>query len=406
MKPAVRVGATGFGLIAVCYGFARFAFGLFLPQIREDLALSPTLAGVISGGAFFAYCVAIVVSARMSERVGARAVAVAAALVAGLGMLGIAASPSPMCLAVFVVMAGASTGLASPPMADAVAHAVAKARRNATNTVINAGTSAGVALSGPVALVMGHEWRTVFLFFAGAAFALAVMALVWLPSGTGQERPDNRRGRRPTLDANLIRLVGASFFMGASSTAIWSFGGEITSMRLGWSTRDIGLLWIAIGAAGVFGAGAGWLVARFGLNAVHRLFLVVLAASIAIVGLSFTSPALTLAGGALFGAAYVMLTGVYLVWGTSALPHRPATGLMVGFLTIAVGQTAGASLFGFLLDRVSLEMTVLVFACLGLAAGFFWFESRSAGSSAADAGFGATSLLEASRVARTRADGA
>ena len=36
MSPALRIGATGFGLIAVCYGFARFAFGLFLPQIDGE----------------------------------------------------------------------------------------------------------------------------------------------------------------------------------------------------------------------------------------------------------------------------------------------------------------------------------------------------------------------------------
>ena len=380
MRPAVRVGATGFGLIAVCYGFARFAFGLFLPQIRQDLALSPALAGMISGGAFLAYCVAIVVAARASERIGARAVAVAAALVASVGMLGIAVSPSPLCLAVFVVLAGASTGLASPPMAHAVAKAVAATRRNATNTVINAGASAGVALSGPVALVMGQAWRTVFVLFAATALALAVAAFLSLPGETGKTSRPNRGGRGLSWDANLVRLVGASFLMGASSTAIWSFGGEIAAMRLDWATRGVGLLWIAIGAAGVFGAGAGWLVARLGINVVHWLFLLVLAASIASVGLSFTTPALTLVGGALFGMAYVMLTGVYLVWGTSALSHRPATGLMVGFLTIAVGQTAGAPVFGFLLGRLPLEVAVLVFAGLGLLAGCFWFGPRRADS--------------------------
>ena len=241
MTPAVRVGATGFGLIAVCYGFARFAFGLFLPQIRGDLALSSTLAGVISGGAFFAYCLAIVMSARMSERVGARAVAVAAALVAGTGMLGIAAASSSAWLAVFVILAGASTGLASPPMADAVAHAVADARQDATNTLINAGTSAGVALSGPVALVMGQNWRTVFAAFAATAFLLAVVAMVSLPANTARARPGERSGL-PPLHANLLRLVGASFLMGAASTALWSFGGEIATARLDWSTRGIGLL--------------------------------------------------------------------------------------------------------------------------------------------------------------------
>jgi predicted MFS family arabinose efflux permease len=371
----MRVGATGFGLIAVCYGFARFAFGLFLPKIRGDLALSSTLAGVISGGAFFAYCLAIVVSARMSERVGARAVAVAAALVAGAGMLGIAAASSPAWLAVFVILAGASTGLASPPMADSVAHAVADARQDATNTLINAGTSAGVALSGPVALIMGQNWRTVFAAFAATAFLLAVVAMVSLSANTARQRPEERSGLLP-LHANLLRLVGSSFLMGAASTALWSFGGEIATVRLDWSTQGIGLLWIAIGTAGIGGAAAGWLVARLGLNFVHRLFLGVLSAGIAMAGLSFTTPALTLIGGALFGMAYVMLTGVYLVWGTSALPNRPGTGLMVGFLTIAVGQTAGAPLFGLLMSQASLEMAVLIFSAIGLAAGLFWFESR------------------------------
>lgn len=376
MTPALRIGATGFGLIAVCYGFARFAFGLFLPQIRGDLALSSTLAGVISGGAFAAYCVAIIVSARVSEQIGPRAVAVAAALVAGIGMLGIALCPSAVWLAVFVVLAGASTGLASPPMADAVARAVTVSRRDLTNTVINSGTSAGVALSGPVALAIGDDWRLVFTIFSGMAFALAVAAFVWLPADTARAQRDDRGGL-PPLHANLVRLIGASFLMGASSTALWSFGGENAKMRLDWSTQGAGLLWIAIGAAGIFGAAAGCLTARLGINTVHRFFLVALAVSIGMAGLSFTTPSLTLIGGALFGMAYVMLTGVYLVWGTATLPGRPATGLMAGFLAIAIGQTTGAPLFGLLMGHVSLQTAVLVFSGLGMASGLFWFRPES-----------------------------
>lgn len=377
MTPAVRVGATGFGLIAVCYGFARFAFGLFLPQIRMDLELSATLAGVISGGAFAAYCVAIIVSARLSERFGPRAVAVTAAGVATIGLLGIALCTSSIGLAVFVVLAGTSTGLASPPMADAVARAVAPKRRDVTNTVINAGTSAGVALSGPFALVFGEDWRLVFMIFAATALALGLATFVSLPADAAKGERAGGRGL-PRLHANLVRLIAASFLMGASSTALWSFGGEIAQTRLGWSTHLIGMLWIAIGAAGIFGAAAGWLTARLGINTVHRLFLAGLVTSIGMTGLAFTTPSLTLIGGALFGAAYVMLTGVYLVWGTTTLPDRPGTGLMVGFLTIAVGQTAGAPLFGLLMSHVSLQAAIWVFACLGLAPGIFWFRAAPA----------------------------
>ncbi|RNF29766.1 hypothetical protein NM04_16300, partial [Massilia aurea] len=59
MNRTVILGATGFGLIAVCYGFARFAFGLFLPTIADDFALSSTLAGIISAGSFLGFCLSI-----------------------------------------------------------------------------------------------------------------------------------------------------------------------------------------------------------------------------------------------------------------------------------------------------------------------------------------------------------
>ncbi|RYH00586.1 MFS transporter, partial [Salipiger sp. IMCC34102] len=64
-------------------------------------------------------------------------------------------------------------------------------------------------------------------------------------------------------------------------------------------------------------------------------------------------------------------TGVYLIWGTHALPDRPATGLMVGFLTIAVGQTVGAPLFGFLLTGPGVASAVIGFAAVALIAGAF-----------------------------------
>ena len=198
-------------------------------------------------------------------------------------------------------------------------------------------------------------------------------AFVALPAAkTGSAR--TRGQGLPRLNPNLARLIAAAFLMGTASTALWSFGGEIAQARLDWSTGRIGMLWIAIGTAGIVGASAGWLTTRLGINTVHRIFLVALTASIAITGLSFTTPRLTLIGGALFGAAYVMLTGVYLVWGTKTLPNRPGTGLMVGFLTIAVGQTAGAPLFGLLMSQISLQTAVFVFAGLGLAPGLFLFR--------------------------------
>lgn len=365
MNPAFRIGATGFGLIALCYGFARFAFGLFLPQIDAELKLGPSLSGVISGGSFAGYCIAIIAAAALTERFGARTVAIAAALLAAIGMAGIALAPSPALLAVAVIVAGASTGLASPPMAAAVAAAVRAERQNATNTIINAGTSAGVALSGPIALAVNGQWRATFAVFAGMAVMLAIGAAFALPPSRGTRSPAGL----PSITRPLGCLIIATFMTGMASTAIWSFGGQLVAQGLGWGPTGTAILWSCIGAGGIAGAWAGSLVSRFGLQRIHLLFCGAVAATIVAVGSGGAIAWLVLSGGALFGAAYVMLTGAYLVWGVRALPDRPATGLTIGFLTLAIGQTVGASIFGLLMSGPGTGTAIIAFAGLAMLAG-------------------------------------
>lgn len=367
MIPSRYLAASGFALIAVCYGFARFSFGLFLPGIDAELSLSSTLSGLISGGAFLTYCITVILSAWLTERVGARYVAIGAALIAAAGMAGIAMAPSAPWLAGAVMLAGSSTGLVSPPLAAAVAAAVRPDRQSATNSIINAGTGAGVALSGPVALLMGAQWRLAFAGFAAIAIGMAFAVAFTVPQRT--HSPGKTRHGMPALDSAIRRLIAASFLTGAASTALWSFGGQLVALRLDWSGPRAGLLWIAIGAAGIAGAGAGAGIARFGIDRVHRVFLTALAAGILLVGLEGTSPALTLGGGLLFGAAYITLTGAYLLWGVAALPERPATGVMIAFLALAIGQTAGAPIFGMLMDGLTANHAVIAFACLALCAG-------------------------------------
>lgn len=154
----------------------------------------------------------------------------------------------------------------------------------------------------------------------------------------------------------------------------------LVSQRLGWGPTGTGLLWSCIGDGGIAGAWAGSLVARFGLDPVHWAFLALMTAGILALGSAVATPALALIGGAAFGAAYVMLTGVYLVWGVRALSDRPATELMIGFLTTAVGQAAGAPVFGLLLGGIGAEPAAMAFAALAQLAGLF--QARGATSSA------------------------
>ena len=86
--------APGLAMIAVTYGLARFAYGLFLPEIRESLDLSETALGYIGAGSYAGYCLAIGVALVFTSRTGPRFMAVAAGAVAVVGMAVVACAPA------------------------------------------------------------------------------------------------------------------------------------------------------------------------------------------------------------------------------------------------------------------------------------------------------------------------
>jgi MFS family permease len=112
MTPTQKLVPPGLALIGVTYGLARFAYGLFLPAVREDVALTPTLSGLIGGGSYAGYCLAIIASALLSDRLGPRNTAALAGLIAAAGMASIAFAPTAIMLAIAVLFAGMSTRLA------------------------------------------------------------------------------------------------------------------------------------------------------------------------------------------------------------------------------------------------------------------------------------------------------
>lgn len=354
-------------LIGVCYGLARFAYGLFLPQLRHDVGLSAAIAGFIGSGSYAGYCIAIALSAFAVERLGPRHVAVGAALIAAVGMALVAVSTTPGMLAAAILFAGLSTGLASPPMVQAVAHAVPLARQARANTLINAGTGIGVALSGPIAVLALGQWRIAYALFAVIALGNAL----WLASTMPDIGSSPNREERP-YSAGLLRgralpLMLASTGMGAASAAFWTFSSNVI-VSLGHHGQDVAnMAWIVVGVAGLFGGSAGNLIRRNGINAVHRASLGAMAIALMLYVTLPGSYAAVFTAASLFGAAYIMLTGVYLVWGVEVYRERPAIGLALPFLMIAAGQVVGSPMAGYLISHDGFVVCFAVFAAVALA---------------------------------------
>lgn len=369
------LATAGVALIAVCYGFARFAYGLLTPQMQDDLDFGAGLSGLIASGSYVGYCVAIVLSTALTQRHGPRPVAALAAVLAAGGMALMSVAPSPGIMAVGVLVAGASTGVASPPLAEAVATWVREPVRDRTQTLVNAGTGVGVLVSGPIAIAVADQWRAAWAAFAVVAGLVGVAVLVAVPKGRpgfgGRPlaRSDRLSESSPAAGA-VTRLVCGSLLMGLSSIAVWTFGrvpmtseGQLPSSTSAW-------VWTVLGAAGILGALGGDLTSRVGVGTAWRVLLLAMAGATSALALGPGSPPVTFAGAAVFGASYIGLTGVALVWSTRLYPQRTAFGVGLSFLMIAVGQAVGAPVVGRLAEAVDLPVAFHGCALLALVACF------------------------------------
>ena len=367
---------AGLAMIAVTYGLARFAYGLFLPELREAFELDAAVLGLIGSGSYVGYCLAITVSLVYTSKVGPRFMVAAAGVTAVVGMSLIAASPSAPFLAAGVLIAGSSTGLASPPMAEAVSRVFDGNRQDRANTLINSGTSVGVAISGPVALVAVGQWRLAWAAFASVGLAVLVWNLLIIPagdavgdSGGGPESSEENEGEDlPEITfgwlvgRRSLPLFAASVGLGLASAAYWTFSRDLVVQagdlgRIGSTT-----FWMVLGVAGLVGGAAGDLVGRFGLGMTLRGALLAMAASIGMLAAAPGRLFIVYPSAALFGATYIMLTGILLVWAVKVFRDRPSAGLGAAFLLISGGQILGSYFAGVLAGTSGLQTTFAIFA--------------------------------------------
>jgi predicted MFS family arabinose efflux permease len=345
----VRLAAAGLAMIAVCYGLARFAYGLFVPAFAAEFGLDAATAGLIASGSYAAYGLGVVVATVATPRIGPRSVAIGAGLVATAGTALIAAAPNVTVLAAGVLIGGSSTGLASPPLAAAVTRRVAAERADRVQTVVNAGTGLGVIVSGPVALLLSTSWRLAWVVFC----LLAVLVTIWtataVPGGAGDD-PATAGPRASRRRPGVARLLLAAAALGAGSAAVWVFARDVVVTAGGVSPSVSTVMWIVLGAAGMAGAFAGDLVATIGLARAWVAGTLLLAAATAAIGLVPGSVPVIFSGAAVFGAVYIALTGVLLVWGTRLYPDMPAFGVGAPFLLLALGQAVAAPVVGLLAD--------------------------------------------------------
>jgi predicted MFS family arabinose efflux permease len=350
----LRTVVPGTATIAVTFGLARYGYGLLLPDMQSDIGLSASAAGMIASAAYLSYLLANTAVVGVVTWWGPRTAVGCALVSAAGGMAVIAGAHSAFTLAVGVLVAGASAGLAYPPYADIVSRDVHPRRRDVAWSTISSGTGWGVAVAGPIAIVAGDRWRAAWLVFVGIAVVVGVISTLAAPAHT------DRRARRPQLSWTWFLcprsrpLLVSAVLVGLGSSVWWAFG--LAAMRAsGTESSTARLLYAVCGVAGLLGSLSGAAFSKMGLRAGYLVTCSALAVSLALFGLEPSR--LAFAAAVLFGASYNSVIAAQGVWSSRVFSDHPAAGLAAVNTALTIGTLVGPPLAGAVIENAGYSTT-------------------------------------------------
>ena len=358
---------------AIGVGLCRFAYSLVLPDMRDSLGWSYSVAGFMNTVNAAGYLSGALVASLAIRQAGLfRAVWIGTLVcIASLFLSAVSASVAVLSVVRFASgVAGAVSFVAASALATNVAQAH-PARLGFLTGLLYTGPGIGLFISGLTAPFLLQGWGPgswwVIWAVLGAIAALLALALP-LARGAPERTPEHLASETAPISPMLVYLVGY-FFYGAGSIAYMTFmiafvrdaGGEALLQSAFWTTIAIGSfispsLWAGIINRNRGGGATAIVTAVTALGALIPYF---------------TQTPLALAGSALvFGSGFFAVTSSTTAFVRFNFPPQvwPRAIAMLT-MSFGLGQTLGPVVTGAVTDATGSLKIVLALSAAMLALG-------------------------------------
>jgi predicted MFS family arabinose efflux permease len=331
---------------ASALGLGRFAYGLVLPAMAEQLRWDLARAGAMTTANGLGYLIGAVVTAPLARRLGAAATFRLGMVLCTVALAATAASrhyPTLLAGRALAGFAGALVFIAGAVLAP--------------TAVYFAGTGLGIALSGAAIPLLVDQypqrWPMAWVGLAVAAgLAAAASWTVARPTTT------TTGGRRATTVRRLWPVAVVYLLFASGYIAYITFLSAYLADRHA-STAQTTLTWVLLGLA-VMAAPSLWQrpIGHWPGGWILAMPLGVIACAAAIVLLE-PHPVVVIISAIAYGATFMTVPAAVTALIRSATPSESVTGVLSAFTVIfAVGQMAGPWLAGTLADHTSAGATL------------------------------------------------
>ncbi|RVX38646.1 putative MFS family arabinose efflux permease [Nonomuraea polychroma] len=382
MTPARRTTALWQALrlalgTASALGLARFAYGLLVPAMRDDLHWSLAEAGVMSAANGLGYLLGALVTPVVQRRLGTAGAFRWGMVLTALALGATAAGGDHLALLIARAVAGAAGALVFIAGGVIAARIATEISSGLPITVYFAGTGLGIVVSSATIPALGARWQLAWLGLSAAA-ALATL-VSWSAADTceGKEAKAATAGRaqiRPVWRTALAYLLFAAGYI----TYITYLSAYLADRHV--PVAQVTLTWAVLGLAVV---AAPWLWSRpitlWPGDRTLAALLAVLAGGAALALASSALPVI-LASAAVYGATFMAVPAAVTALIKNGTSPADWTATLAAFTTLfAAGQTAGPWIAGILADHTSADAALAWTAALcALAAAIAATSGRAA----------------------------
>lgn len=395
--PLAAMVATGMLCTIVLVVFARLAYGLVLPAMREGLGLSYAEAANLGTVTALGYLALVMAAGMFASRWGARLAIILGLCLAGIGFIGLSLASHYAVLMVMMALLGFGTAFGYTPLISLLGSWYPK-RRGAVIGFANAGVGLGMLISGTLIPYLTAEgaqdgWRMVWTLFAAGALFVIFVAIVVLRDPPRAGPISDREAPLPQIRAGVYRnphvitvglvygVVGMTYIVQTIFMFSFALASGIPALTAGRLASVMGFLSIFAGPTW------GWVSDRIG-----RSNSLVLSMSLSLVGMALPVIWPTLAA---FTAHYIILglcvTGMFtsvLAASTETVHPRQAP-VAVSFVTLffAVGQLIGPAISGLVIEWTDGFRTTFALTCAMMLVGVYlcWHTRKNQGHPAAPA---------------------
>lgn len=375
--------------------FARLAYGLVLPGMREGMGLSYPQAANLGTVTALGYLILLMVAGVFASRYGGKQAIFLGLCFAATGFTGLALSHNYWFSMAMMALLGSATAFGYTPLISLLGSWYPE-KRGAVIGFANGGVGLGLFIAGVVVPWLSTRWpedgwRFVWGLFAVSAAVVALVVAFFLRNppraggsgGPADPVPAARAGvyRNPhVINVGLIYgIVGMTYVVQTIFMFSFALESGIPTLTAGRLAAMMGLLGLL---AGPFW---GWVSDRLGRSNALVLCMAFCSGAMALPVISPTLPAFA----AHFTIMGLCVSGLFtsVLAASTETVHPRLAPIAVSFVTLffAVGQLIGPAVAGLLIEWTGGFRLVFTIAASLMAFGILlcWYSRKSQGRTSA-----------------------